>query len=105
MTAYKKMKIVPCLLAAVAVLSGCAVAPTRAPFDTSKLQWPLPPDEARVKYVREWVGDTDLERSFMESLAGGGELFLFNPRGGIADREESIYVAKMDLRGGIPFCH
>lgn len=88
-----------CLLTAI-LLIGCATPPKR-PIDPSRLQWPFPPREPRVRYVNEWVGDTDFKKGLGEALIsailGEAEWFLDYPRGVTSD-SSSIYVVDTGWR-------
>lgn len=94
------------LFALLLIISGCATP--MPPFDFSKLVWPPPPDEPRIKYVSIWVNE--------DSFTGGGPTWiqklwgeeaqkrgLEQPHGLVADRNGNIYVADTFGRGVVVF--
>ena len=86
-------------LCALFLITGCASGARVMP-DTSHLQWPLPPAEARLKYVRWWSGEADFGKSFAEQVLGESRVpKLQLPRSVTTDKRGNIYVA--DLGAGL----
>lgn len=83
-------------LLAMFLITGCATS--EKPFDISKLQWPLPPSEARVKYVRYWSGENDFKMAFLEILAGEkGGVRIVRPCSVTTDKQGNIYVGDLGV--------
>jgi len=95
---FKLFSLLPtaCCLLPVFLLVGCAIQERKMP-DTSQLQWPLPPDEARVKYVRWWTGAGDFKKGFIEQIAGEEATGLSFPRSVTTDKLGNIYVVDFQL--------
>lgn len=57
--------------------------------------WPEPPEQPRIKYIRDYRGTNDLSRSSIASeiiLGGGGGAVLKKPMGVFVDGSGKIYV-------------
>jgi sugar lactone lactonase YvrE len=54
--------LLPALLLAAAALAGCAG--TKGARSAELPQWPLPPDKPRVKFVRSFTSEEDMEKGF-----------------------------------------
>jgi DNA-binding beta-propeller fold protein YncE len=79
-------------------LLACAHAPPKPP-----LEWPAPPDKARIRFVTAFQAEEDLERGrwadLMRTVLGGSSSTrIEHPMGlAISDDGERLYIA--DLRG------
>ena len=90
-------------------ISGCtlsAVPEVQWVDPASNLQWPEPPDKARIRYLRDFKGAADFENSnstqkFFTWLTGDRETKLpfVSPYGVAADGKGRVWVADMGIRG------
>lgn len=97
------------LAIALAFTSGCALIATPEPqwIDPAiSLQWPEPPEKPRIRYLRDFKGAADFERSstsqkFLTWLTGDRDrkLPFVAPYGIAADGKGRIWVADMGIRG------
>ena len=97
----RKYHLLFTILAFVLSVAGCATVqePPQPPIDTSKLVWPPPPDEAKVKFVTLYRGGSDLEggQSFLRFLGEDVEGNFRRPHGIVADRKGNIFVSDTEL--------
>jgi DNA-binding beta-propeller fold protein YncE len=94
---------------ALAFISGCTLgtAPAVPWVDPAiNQQWPAPPDKPRIRYLRDFKGGADFEKTsstqkFLTWLTGDREkkLPFISPYGIAADGQGRIWVADMGIRG------
>ncbi|MDO8971684.1 MAG: 6-bladed beta-propeller [Saprospiraceae bacterium] len=97
------------LIISLAFTTGCTLisAPEVQWVDpTTHLQWPAPPDKARIIYLRDFKGPADFEKTsssqkFLTWLTGERDkkLPFIAPYGIAADGLGRIWVADMGIRG------
>lgn len=97
------------LVITIAFTTGCTLVP--APEvqwvdPTTRLQWPAPPDKARIIYLRDFKGAADFEKTnstqkFLTWLTGDRDkkLPFIAPYGIAVDGLGRIWVADMGIRG------
>jgi len=99
---FTKTTLAALALAALALVAGCASAPP--PQKETKMVWPPPPLEARIKFVRNIVSERDLtmDTTFSENLAAflTGEKMpsgrIAEPAGlAVSDDGDRLYVSDL----------
>ncbi len=84
-----KLKKILLTLAIPAMLYGCAGAPL------PDLYWPEPPDQPRIKYIRDYTGTSDFKTSSAAAeilLGGEGGSVLKKPMSVVVGQDGKIYV-------------
>ncbi len=96
-----------CVGIAIVGLAGCAAEPVKKPA-TGDLVWPLPPEQARIRYLAEYRGHSDLgaKSDLKTTLLGEKKtgLSLDKPYGVTATADgRLIYVTDTRLRAIVVF--
>jgi len=91
------------IVAVQCVVVGCASTPPVSPFASSGAVWPAPPEAARITFVTEFAGSSDLgirksTWARLDSLAvGGSEDRMLRPMAVVATPDGNVvYVADPD---------
>ena len=100
-----KKLIILILLTSSIIFTGCATTPTDFSDQGSfEYVWPSPPEQPRIKWVRQWFHKYDFGRpSKVLNILVGEErgIRLRRPNGVVADNAGNVYVA--DSEHGIIF--
>lgn len=104
---WLRVLMLACLGVVLAGLLGCAAEPVKKK-DTSRLIWPLPPEQPRIRYVAEYhdQGDLGVRDDLKAALLGEeqGGLALQKPYGVAASADgKLIYVTDTKLRAIVVF--
>lgn len=94
------------LLVAWAVLAGCVSKPdVRQELVIHALQWPSPPDDPRIQWVKEIRSyrDAGISKGFwervVEFVTGASEAPINKPYGVFCDRDRRLFI--VDVGGGV----
>jgi len=92
----KGFKAIFVMMVSLLVLQGCATAPDKE-IDTSNLVWPLPPEKPRVKFIKIFHSNLDVEKkgALIREILGEdrARLKLEYPKAVAVDSIGRIYVS------------
>ena len=87
MNPLHRTRIAPAGALLLVALAGCASTPKGPP---EEIRWPLPPDVARVKFVRAFRGDDDLRASALRKTL---RALVEDKRAGIIDQPTGLALS------------